>query len=191
MSYTKAQLTTLLNNNITDNNNKENTAARVREIIQGIIDGSFNLIDDQSTLSEVLANGSTASGLSMSLYSSDMLKYITLDPENRKLEFVDTNVEASFVFDLLTYEFKAINGLPSSYDYVGYGIDSIKRVYDDDTQIVIIFPAITPASTVELTLPSTTGTIALTSDVQSGASGTYSADGKLITVTNGIITSIV
>lgn len=41
-AQTKAQLTTTLTTNITDPLNKQNTAARVREIIQNIIDSMYN-----------------------------------------------------------------------------------------------------------------------------------------------------
>lgn len=44
-----AQLTAELAANITDNTNQENTAARVRLIIQDIIDSSFNVIDNPIT----------------------------------------------------------------------------------------------------------------------------------------------
>ena len=54
MTQTKAQLTTLLNNNITDALNKQNTASKVRQVIQsnidslGILSGSNSFVGDQT-----------------------------------------------------------------------------------------------------------------------------------------------
>ena len=45
----RADLTTLLNDNITDELNRQNTAARVREIIQDIIDSALNSLDDAAS----------------------------------------------------------------------------------------------------------------------------------------------
>lgn len=42
----RADLSTLLTNNITDALNRQNTAAKVREVIQDIIDSGLNSIDD-------------------------------------------------------------------------------------------------------------------------------------------------
>ena len=62
MTQTKAQLTTLLNNNITDALNKQNTASKVRQVIQsnidslGILSGSNSFVGDQIISNEF--NGS-------------------------------------------------------------------------------------------------------------------------------------
>lgn len=45
----RADLSTLLNDNITDELNRQNTAARVREIIQDIIDSALNSLDDAAS----------------------------------------------------------------------------------------------------------------------------------------------
>jgi len=45
----RADLSTLLTDNITDALNRQNTAARVREVIQDVIDSSLNSIDDAAS----------------------------------------------------------------------------------------------------------------------------------------------
>ncbi len=45
----RADLSTLLTNNITDALNRQNTAARVREVIQDVIDSCLNSIDDAAS----------------------------------------------------------------------------------------------------------------------------------------------
>lgn len=45
----RADLSTLLTNNITDALNRQNTAAKVREVIQDVIDSCLNSIDDAAS----------------------------------------------------------------------------------------------------------------------------------------------
>lgn len=60
---TKNQLTVLLNTNITDALNKQNTASKVREVIQsnidslGILSGSNSFVGDQTITGSLIVNG--------------------------------------------------------------------------------------------------------------------------------------
>jgi len=63
MAQTKAQLTALLNSNITDALNKQNTASKVRQVIQsnidslGILSGSNSFVGDQTITGSLVVNG--------------------------------------------------------------------------------------------------------------------------------------
>jgi hypothetical protein len=63
MPQTKAQLTSLLNSNITDALNKQNTASKVRQVIQsnidslGILSGSNSFVGDQTITGSLVVNG--------------------------------------------------------------------------------------------------------------------------------------
>jgi hypothetical protein len=59
---TRAQLSTELNSVITDPLNRQNTAARVRQILQDIIDSQENIIDDASTELSAADNGLSITG---------------------------------------------------------------------------------------------------------------------------------
>ena len=60
MAQTKDQLTALLNSNITDALNKQNTASRVRQVIQsnidslGMLSGSNTFVGDQTISGSVI-----------------------------------------------------------------------------------------------------------------------------------------
>lgn len=58
----KTSLTTTNNANITDPLNKQNTAARVREVTQDLIDSSLNLLDAQIESLKLSATSTTNSG---------------------------------------------------------------------------------------------------------------------------------
>ena len=76
MPQTKAQLTSLLNSNITDALNKQNTASKVRQVIQsnidslGILSGSNTFVGDQIIsgsviLPDVLLSSYTSNNLAL------------------------------------------------------------------------------------------------------------------------------
>jgi hypothetical protein len=62
----RAGLSTLLTNNITDALNRQNTAAKVREVIQDVIDSCLNSIDDAASPTTIYSTTVTLTPLDLS-----------------------------------------------------------------------------------------------------------------------------
>jgi hypothetical protein len=76
---TKQELVNLTNANITDNSNRENTAARVREVIEGVI--------DELDLEGILSNGATTGTYSIIMTSGSRISL--QENENTYIEYLD------------------------------------------------------------------------------------------------------
>lgn len=118
----RADLTTLLTNNITDALNRQNTAAKVREVIQDVIDSCLNSIDDA-------ASPTTVYSTTVSVPSANVLTMFTTPVELIPAQGVG---KAVVVFDTST--------LTSIFGTTAYATNTNVELYtEDSTDVQILF----------------------------------------------------
>jgi hypothetical protein len=117
----RADLTTLLTNNITDALNRQNTAAKVREVIQDVIDSCLNSIDDA-------ASPTTIYSTTVTIPSADVL---TMNTTPVELIPSAGDGKAIICFDTTT--------LTSLFGTTAYATNTDVEVYTKDSTDVQLF----------------------------------------------------